>query len=65
MDISALKYLRDHEQISECIERMKDYAEDSIPVLDENDEILGVITSCLLYTSSGIHTKLPVAGSYG
>ena len=24
---------------------MKDYAEDSIPVLDENDEILGVITS--------------------
>ena len=42
---TSYPYLRDHEQISECIERMKDYAEDSIPVLDENDEILGVITS--------------------
>ena len=42
---TSYPYLRDHEQISECIERMKDYAEDSIPVLDENDESLGVITS--------------------
>ena len=42
---TSYPYLRDHEQISECIERMKDYAEGSIPVLDENDEILGVITS--------------------
>lgn len=38
-------YVRDHEQIADCIERLKDYAEDSIPVLNEDNEILGVITS--------------------
>ena len=31
--------------ISETIEDLKDYAEDSIPVLNPNDEIIGVITS--------------------
>lgn len=38
-------YVRDHESIADCIERLKDYAEDSIPVLDDNNCILGVITS--------------------
>lgn len=33
------------ESIEECIERLKDYGEDSIPVLGEHKEILGVITS--------------------
>lgn len=33
------------EEIAECIERLKDYSEDSIPVLDKNGHILGVITS--------------------
>ena len=33
------------ESIEECIERLKDYAEDSIPVLGEKREVLGVITS--------------------
>ncbi len=37
-------YVTDHELISECLEQIKDYAEDSIPVLNENHEILGVIT---------------------
>ena len=32
-------------QISENIEMLKDYAEDSIPVLNPNGEIIGVITS--------------------
>ena len=31
--------------ISDSIEMLKDYAEDSIPVLNENKEIIGVITS--------------------
>lgn len=31
--------------ISDSIEMLKDYAEDSIPVLNPNDEIIGVITS--------------------
>ena len=34
-----------HEKISDCIERLKDYAEDSIPVLSEKNTILGVITA--------------------
>lgn len=33
------------ESIEECIERLKDYGEDSIPVLGEHKEVLGVITS--------------------
>ncbi len=33
------------ESVAECIERLKDYGEDSIPVLDENRKVLGVITS--------------------
>lgn len=33
------------ESVEECIERLKDYGEDSIPVLGQNKEILGVITS--------------------
>lgn len=33
------------ETIDECIERLKDYGEDSIPVLGEDGRILGVITS--------------------
>ena len=37
--------MTDHEKISDCIERIKDYAEDSIPVLDSEGQILGVITS--------------------
>lgn len=33
------------ETISDCIEQLKDYSEDSIPVLDEENCLLGVITS--------------------
>lgn len=41
----SFPYVRDHETISECIERLKDYAEDSIPVLNEKNELIGVITA--------------------
>lgn len=33
------------ESVEECIERLKDYGEDSIPVLDSKKQVLGVITS--------------------
>ncbi len=36
------------DKISDVIEQLKDYAEDSIPVLNENREVIGVITSELL-----------------
>ncbi len=38
-------YVMDHEKISECIEKIKDYAEDSIPVLLEDRTIGGIITA--------------------
>lgn len=38
-------YLYAHETMAECIEDLKDYSEDSIPVLDNDKKILGVITS--------------------
>lgn len=38
-------YVMDHEKISECIEKIKDYAEDSIPVLLEDRSIGGIITT--------------------
>lgn len=38
-------YVRDHESITDCIEELKDYAEDSIPVLNDDNVLLGVITS--------------------
>lgn len=42
---SSYPFVRAHEKTSECIERLKDYAEDSIPVLDDTDRIIGVITA--------------------
>lgn len=34
-----------HDEISHCLERLKEYAEDSIPVLDDNGVLIGVITA--------------------
>ena len=38
-------YLMDHAVISESIEQIKDYAEDSLPVLNSRREIIGIITA--------------------
>lgn len=38
-------YLMDHDIISESIEQIKDYAEDSLPVLNSRREIIGIITA--------------------
>ena len=35
----------DHDKISDCIESIKDYAEDSLPVLNEDHELIGIITA--------------------
>lgn len=45
MIVTSYPYVYGHESISECIEILKDYSEDSIPVLDNNNKILGVITA--------------------
>ena len=38
-------YLLDHEEISESIEKIKDYAEDSLPVLNSQKKIIGILTA--------------------
>lgn len=38
-------YLYAEEQIADCVERIKKYSEDSIPVLDGQNKLLGVITA--------------------
>lgn len=43
--IYSYPYLMDHDIISESIEQIKDYAEDSLPVLNSRREIIGIITA--------------------
>lgn len=38
-------YLLDHEKIAESIEKIKDYAEDSLPVLNGKRELIGILTA--------------------
>ena len=42
---TSYPYVNDHEKVDECIERIKDYAEDSIPVLTQEHLLIGVITA--------------------
>jgi magnesium transporter len=43
--MTSYPYVYGNEDIDDCIEKLKDYSEDSIPVLDNNNHLLGVITS--------------------
>ena len=38
-------YVTDHEKINDCIDRIVDYAERSLPVLNESGKLLGINTS--------------------
>ena len=42
---TSYPYIYAKETIEECIEKLKDYSEDSIPVLRKNNVLIGVITS--------------------
>ena len=42
---TSFPYLYAQETIDDCIEQLKDYSEASIPVLDNNNKFLGVITA--------------------
>lgn len=42
---TSFPYVYASEPIDDCIERLKDYSEQSIPVLDNSNKLLGVITS--------------------
>ena len=43
--VTSYPYVYGTETIDECIEKLKDYSEDSIPVLDDSNHLLGVITA--------------------
>ena len=43
--VTNYPFLYANEETADCIERLKDYSEDSIPVLNNDNEILGVITA--------------------
>ncbi len=43
--VTSYPYFYGEELIDDCIEKLKDYSENSIPVLNNSNEILGVITS--------------------
>ena len=43
--VRAYPYVTDREKISDCIERIVDYAERSLPVLNDAGRLMGIITS--------------------
>ena len=43
--MTSYPYVYAGEQIEDCIENLKDYSEDSIPVLDEENRLCGVLTA--------------------
>lgn len=43
--VYSYPYILDHEKISDSIEKIKDYAEDSLPVLNSEKEIIGILTA--------------------
>lgn len=43
--MTSYPFVYANEQIDDCIERIKDYSEDSIPVLDADNRLKGVLTS--------------------
>ncbi len=43
--ITSYPVVYDHEKISDCLEEIRDYSENSLPVLDQGQHLLGVITA--------------------
>jgi len=43
--MTSYPYVYASEQIDDCLSRIKDYSEDSIPVLDSDNKLIGVLTS--------------------
>lgn len=43
--MTSYPYVYANEQLDDCLGRIKDYSEDSIPVLDSDNKLIGVLTS--------------------
>ncbi|MEY8331953.1 magnesium transporter [Lachnospiraceae bacterium 47-T17] len=42
---TSFPYVYAQEDISDCIDELRDYSEDTIPVLDNNNRVIGVVTA--------------------
>lgn len=45
LTITSFPYVYAQELVEDCVETLKDYSEDSIPVLDHQNRILGIVTA--------------------
>lgn len=45
LTVTSFPYVYAQELVEDCIETLKDYSEDSIPVLDHQNRILGIVTA--------------------
>ena len=45
LTVTSFPYVYANERVDECIERLKEYSENAIPVLDNGNKLLGVITA--------------------
>lgn len=43
--VTSFPYVYGHESVDDCVEKLKDYSENNIPVLDNQNRLIGVITS--------------------
>lgn len=43
--VTSYPYVYAHDKIGDCIERIRDYAEDSIPIVNSQNQIIGIITA--------------------
>ena len=50
---TSYPFVYDHEVLKACLEELKDYSEDSIPVLDSSRRMLGVVTAQALAEAVG------------
>lgn len=45
LTVTSFPYVYANERVDECIERLKEYSENAIPVLDNSNKLLGAITA--------------------
>lgn len=50
---TSYPYVYAHERIEDALPRIQDYSEDSIPVLDEENRMLGVVTGAKPHPDGG------------
>ena len=64
--VHSYPFVHDHDQIEECMDWIRDYEEDSLPVLNSADQLVGVLTvqDILDYREEESRGSLQQAGRY-